>query len=96
MALERLSALVFIEHGTRRLHLAAVTVHPTAQWTVQHHAHADHPNPGRQAAAFPGDDARTQAGKWAMNYQAAKQFYENQGHLQIPRKHVETALSEDG
>jgi transposase InsO family protein len=27
--------LVFIEHGTRRLHLAAVTTRPTGAWTVQ-------------------------------------------------------------
>jgi hypothetical protein len=27
---------------------------------------------------------RTQADKWAMNYQAAKQFYEREGHLQVP------------
>ncbi|WP_405844920.1 helicase associated domain-containing protein [Streptomyces platensis] len=32
---------------------------------------------------------RTQADKWAMNYQAAKQFYEREGHLRVPRKHVE-------
>ncbi|MER5891987.1 Helicase associated domain protein [Streptomyces sp. NPDC001876] len=32
---------------------------------------------------------RTQADKWAMNYEAAKQFYEREGHLQVPRKHVE-------
>lgn len=35
MALKRLYAPVFIEHGTRRLHLAGVTAHPTAQWTIQ-------------------------------------------------------------
>ncbi|MGY3341155.1 hypothetical protein ACVW0K_007348, partial [Streptomyces filamentosus] len=32
---------------------------------------------------------RTQADKWALNYEAAKQFYEREGHLQVPRKHVE-------
>ncbi|MFG3390707.1 DEAD/DEAH box helicase, partial [Streptomyces rochei] len=35
---------------------------------------------------------RTQADKWAMNYQAAKQFYEREGHLQVPRKHVERVV----
>ncbi|MET9648600.1 DEAD/DEAH box helicase [Streptomyces syringium] len=38
---------------------------------------------------------RTQADKWAMNYQAAKQYYEREGHLQVPRKHVERILGED-
>ncbi|MEV4950034.1 Helicase associated domain protein [Streptomyces sp. NPDC053755] len=35
---------------------------------------------------------RTQADKWAMNYEAAKQFYEREGHLRVPRKHVETIV----
>ncbi|WP_419096183.1 helicase associated domain-containing protein [Streptomyces sp. B6(2022)] len=32
---------------------------------------------------------RTQADKWALHYEAARQFYEREGHLQVPRKHVE-------
>jgi putative transposase len=33
--LKRLYVLVFIEHGTRRLHLAGVTAHPDGAWAVQ-------------------------------------------------------------
>ncbi|MGW3269674.1 Helicase associated domain protein [Streptomyces sp. NPDC001056] len=31
----------------------------------------------------------TQADKWALNYEAAKQFFKREGHLRVPRKHIE-------
>ena len=33
--LKRLHVLVFIEHGTPRMHLGGVTANPTSEWTVQ-------------------------------------------------------------
>ncbi|MEU4655001.1 Helicase associated domain protein [Streptomyces sp. NPDC023723] len=40
---------------------------------------------------------RTQTDTWAINYAAAKQYYEREGHLQVPRKHIERiAVGGDG
>ncbi|MEU9796377.1 Helicase associated domain protein [Streptomyces sparsogenes] len=38
---------------------------------------------------------RTQSDKWTLNYEAAKQYYEREGHLQVPRKHIERIVGED-
>ncbi|MFF9490631.1 helicase associated domain-containing protein, partial [Streptomyces sp. NPDC014676] len=35
---------------------------------------------------------RSQADKWALNFLAAKQYFEREGHLRVPRKHVETIV----
>lgn len=35
---------------------------------------------------------RSQADKWALNYEAAKQYYQREGHLRVPRKHIETIV----
>ncbi|MEV7108922.1 helicase associated domain-containing protein [Streptomyces atroolivaceus] len=32
----------------------------------------------------------SQAEKWAMHLAAAQQFFEREGHLKVPRTHVET------
>ncbi|MGY0071789.1 Helicase associated domain protein (plasmid) [Streptomyces sp. QTS137] len=39
---------------------------------------------------------RSQADKWAVNYEAGKQFYEREGHLRVPRKHTERIAVDEG
>ncbi|MEU5257026.1 DEAD/DEAH box helicase [Streptomyces longwoodensis] len=39
---------------------------------------------------------RSQADKWAVHYQAARQFYEREGHLRVPRKWVERIVGGSG
>jgi hypothetical protein len=42
--LKRIYVLVFIEHGTRRMHLGGVTTHPAGDWTVQQAATSPSPS----------------------------------------------------
>ncbi|MEV6381839.1 Helicase associated domain protein [Streptomyces sp. NPDC051773] len=39
---------------------------------------------------------RTQADKWAANLAAAAQYYQREGHLNVPRTHVETVPADEG
>ena len=48
--LRRLDALIIIEHGTRRVHLAGITAHPDGAWTTQ--PARELPDPPRPAHRF--------------------------------------------
>ncbi|WP_189986815.1 DEAD/DEAH box helicase [Streptomyces capoamus] len=39
---------------------------------------------------------RSQADKWALNLAAARQYYQREGHLRVPRKHVERIIGDSG
>ncbi|MEV5508263.1 DEAD/DEAH box helicase [Streptomyces orinoci] len=39
---------------------------------------------------------RTQSDKWALNLRAARQFHTREGHLNVPRKHIERLEPEGG
>uniref|UniRef100_UPI001E2CF390 DEAD/DEAH box helicase n=1 Tax=Streptomyces ruber TaxID=83378 RepID=UPI001E2CF390 len=39
---------------------------------------------------------RSQADKWAINLTAARQYYQREGHLRVPRKHIETIVLGSG
>ncbi|MFD5815606.1 helicase associated domain-containing protein [Streptomyces sp. NPDC127038] len=39
---------------------------------------------------------RTQADRWTIHLAAARQFHAREGHLHIPRKHIEELAEEEG
>ncbi|GAA1542443.1 hypothetical protein GCM10009730_59350 [Streptomyces albidochromogenes] len=38
----------------------------------------------------------SQAQTWALHLAAARQYYEREGHLRVPRKHIETIIIDGG
>ncbi|WP_322975347.1 helicase associated domain-containing protein [Actinacidiphila bryophytorum] len=60
------------------------TLLPAQQWMLEHMLHLTPASPGE-----PPPAPRTQAGKWAANLTAARQFHTREGHLHVPRKHIE-------
>ncbi|WP_245791744.1 DEAD/DEAH box helicase [Actinacidiphila rubida] len=57
---------------------------PAQQWMLEHMLHLA-PAEASERPPVP----RTQADKWAANLAAARQFHAREGHLQVPRKHIE-------
>ncbi|WP_432190569.1 helicase associated domain-containing protein, partial [Streptomyces sp. Tue6028] len=51
-------------------------------------------SPAEGEAVVPA--RRTQADRWATHLAAARQFHAREGHLRVPRKHVEELAGEDG
>jgi hypothetical protein len=58
---------------------------PAQQWMLENMLHLTPADPEERPSA-----PRTQADKWAVNVRAAQQFHAHEGHLHVPRKHVET------
>jgi Helicase associated domain len=57
---------------------------PAQQWMLEHMLHLTPAQPDERLPA-----PRTQADKWAANLAAARQFHTREGHLHVPRKHIE-------
>jgi superfamily II DNA or RNA helicase len=57
---------------------------PAQAWILANMLHLTPAGPEERPQA-----PRTQADKWAANVRAAKQYHTREGHLQVPRKHIE-------
>ncbi|MFJ4584010.1 DEAD/DEAH box helicase [Streptomyces echinatus] len=61
------------------------------QWLCQHILGIEPADEGEKPRP-----RRSQADKWALNLAAATQYYQREGHLQVPRKHIEAIVVSDG
>ncbi|WP_329031225.1 Helicase associated domain protein [Streptomyces sp. NBC_01725] len=61
------------------------------QWMSEHILGITPPTDNEKPKPRP-----TQNDKWAANLAAARQYHQRERHLQVPRKHVETVLTDNG
>ncbi|WP_430381373.1 Helicase associated domain protein [Streptomyces arenae] len=64
---------------------------PTQQWLLESMGIVP-PAEGEPTAGAP----RSQDARWAINLTAARQFHAREGHLQVPRQHIEITGNGDG
>jgi hypothetical protein len=68
--------------------LAGETLLPAQQWLLAEILHLSPTS--TQETEEPRTGRRTRAQMWADNLAAARQYQEREGHLNVPRRHVET------
>lgn len=71
---------------------------PAQQWLLTQVLHLTPDQEQPQAGPAPGPQravSRTRAQMWADNLAAARQYRQREGHLNVPRQHVETVDGDD-
>ncbi|MGW1591902.1 helicase associated domain-containing protein [Streptomyces sp. NPDC002386] len=91
------SAEVFVHQGedlgrwVRAQRLAFDNLTGAQQWMLEHILGIQPADNHEKARP-----RRSQADEWAMKYEAARQFFEREGHLRVPRKHIERIIVASG